>query len=211
MTSRNGAGCKGFSGRESPLHRGATLRRSMMSLRGEAVVLIGFMGSGKSSVGRHLAKRCGLPRYDTDEIVSARAGLPITEIFAQRGEDAFRVLESEALAQIPVEAAIVVTGGGIVLRTENVRRLHQIGLVVHLTADEATLFERVSRRATRPLLETENPRSTLSELLRVRDPLYRAAADFTVDTSRLRHEEVAEAILTKLESLRQTAPADSHE
>lgn len=166
--------------------------------RGPAIVLIGFMGSGKSSVSRQLAKRTALPRYDTDEMVMARIGLPVTEIFAQRGEEEFRTLETEALARIPEKAVIVVTGGGIVLRPENVKRLQRLGLVINLTADEETLFDRVSRRGKRPLLMTENPRKTLSALLRVRDPLYRAAADFTLDTSQLRHEEVAEAVLTKM-------------
>src|SRR3978361_2045614 len=107
-----------------------------MSERGEAIVLIGFMGSGKSSVGRELGARTGLPRYDTDEMISARYGLPILEIFAQHGEDAFRAAETEALGQMPASPAILVTGGGIVLRAENVRVLRELGLLVNLAADE---------------------------------------------------------------------------
>jgi shikimate kinase len=166
--------------------------------RGEAIVLIGFMGSGKSSVGRELAARTGLPRYDTDEMVSARYGLPIAEIFAQHGEEAFRAAETEALGQVPERPAIVVTGGGIVLRPENVERLRRFGIIAHLLADEETLLERVSRRKTRPLLRTEDPRATLAEMLRVRGPLYHQAADLTVDTSELRHEEVADRILDQI-------------
>lgn len=86
------------------------------------------------------------------------------------------------------------------LRPENVELLRRLGMLVHLEADEETLFRRVSRRATRPLLQTENPRATLTELLRVRLPLYRQAADFHVDTSRLTHDEVAEALIKKMES-----------
>jgi shikimate kinase len=100
-----------------------------------------------------------------------------------------------------VAPGVIVTGGGIVLRPENVGLLRGLGTLVHLEADEETLFQRVSRRATRPLLQTENPRATLTELLRMRLPLYRQAADFQIDTSRLSHDEVAEAILTKMESL----------
>jgi shikimate kinase len=173
-----------------------------MAERGEAIVLIGFMGSGKSSAGRALAARTGLPRYDTDEMVAARYGLSIAEIFAQHGEEAFRAAETAALAQVPQGAAIVVTGGGIVMRAENVECLRRFGIIVHLTADEETLFARVSRRQTRPLLQTENPRQTLSELLRVRAPLYHQAADWTVDTSELRHEEVADQILEQIGELR---------
>ncbi len=170
-----------------------------MRERGEAIVLIGFMGSGKSSVGRHLAKRLRLPRYDMDHMISSRIGRTIGEIFERDGEEAFRAAETQLLREFSKEAAIVVTGGGIVLRAENTAMLRRLGSVVNLAADEGTLFERVSRRRTRPLLKTPHPRGTLRELLRAREPLYLAAADFTVDTSALRHEQVADAILARLE------------
>ena len=173
-----------------------------MTGRGRAIVLIGFMGAGKSSAGRTLARITGFPRFDTDEMVSTRLGLSIAEIFDSFGEETFRDAETEALRELSDEAStIVVTGGGIVLRPENVALLRDLGILVHLEADEETLFRRISRRATRPLLRTENPRATLSELLRVRLPLYRAAADVQVDTSRLTHDEVAEKILERIESL----------
>ena len=170
--------------------------------RGPGIVLIGFMGAGKSSAGRALARNLGWPRFDTDEMVSARMGLSIPEIFARLGEAEFRAAESEALRQLPDNSpAIIVTGGGIVLRPENVQALRQLGRVIHLEADEETLFRRISRRASRPLLQTEDPRGTLGELLRVRQPLYREAAHAQVDTSRLSHEEVVEAVLKITETL----------
>jgi hypothetical protein len=89
----------------------------------------------------------------------------------------------------------------VVLRQENVDTLRRLGTLVNLTADEETLFERVARRDTRPLLRSDDPRATLSELLRVRTPRYRAAADFEVDTSALAREEVAQAILSRIESV----------
>jgi shikimate kinase len=172
-----------------------------MTGRGRSIVLIGFMGSGKSSAGRILARKTGWPRFDTDEIVSARFARPIAEIFAEFGEEEFRDAETEALAGLSVVApSVIVTGGGIVLRPGNVESLRRLGMLVHLEADEETLFRRVSRRATRPLLQTENPGATLTELLRARVPLYRQAADFHVDTSRLTHDEVAEAVMKKMES-----------
>jgi shikimate kinase len=165
-------------------------------------VLIGFMGSGKSSAGRILARKTGWPRFDTDEIVSAHFGRPVAEIFAEEGEETFRDAETGALNGLTADRpAVIVTGGGIVLRPGNVELLRRLGSVVHLEADEETLFRRVSRRATRPLLQSENPRMTLAELLRVRLPLYRQAADLHVDTSRLTHEEVAEAIMKSMEGL----------
>ena len=149
---------------------------------------------------RALARKTGLPLFDTDEIVSKRFGLSVTEIFVRLGEEEFRDAETEALRQLSESApAIIVTGGGIVLRPENVKMLRELGKVVNLEADEETLFRRISRRATRPLLQTENPRATLTELLRVRDPLYRAAADVRLDTSRLTHDQVADAILKSIE------------
>lgn len=176
-----------------------------MATRGRAIVLIGFMGTGKSSVGRVLADRTGLPRYDTDELVAQRAGISIADIFDGPGEEEFRRRETEMLRASPRVDGIVVTGGGIVLREENVALLRALGTVVNLTADLETLFERVARRKTRPLLRSDDPRRTLTELLRVREPLYRAAADFEVDTSALTHDEVAAAILSRIESFRQNA------
>jgi shikimate kinase len=171
-----------------------------MDAPGRAIVLIGFMGSGKSSAGRILERRTGWPRFDTDELVTARFGRPVSEIFAKFGEDTFRDAESEVVGQLSAATpAVIVTGGGIVLRASNLELLRRVGTLVHLEADEETLFRRVSRRATRPLLQTENPRATLAELLRVRLPLYREVADVQIDTSRLTHEEVAEAVLKKME------------
>lgn len=172
-----------------------------MTERGRAIVLIGFMGAGKSSAGRTLARITGFPRFDTDEMVSARFGRPISEIFSEFGERAFREAETDALEELSDDApSIIVTGGGIVLRPANVELLRRLGRLVYLQADEETLFRRVSRRSTRPLLQTENPRATLAELLHVRLPLYREAADFQVETSRLTHDEVAEAIIKNMES-----------
>jgi shikimate kinase len=173
-----------------------------MKGRGGAIVLIGFMGSGKSSAGRILERKTGWPRFDTDEMVSARFGRPIGEVFAADGEEKFRDAETEALNGLLASgAAVIVTGGGVVLRPGNVELLRRLGTVIHLEADQETLFRRVMRRANRPLLQTENPRATLAELLEIRLPIYRQAADFQVDTSRLTHEEVAEAVMKNMESL----------
>jgi shikimate kinase len=172
-----------------------------MNERGDAIVLIGFMGAGKSSVGRTLARMTGLARLDTDEMVAARFGLSVSEIFEIHGEEAFREAETEALRELTGKrGAIVTTGGGILMRPENANLARELGTVVHLEADEETLFRRINRRTTRPLLRTENPRTTLTELLRVRLPLYRAVADIQVDTSLLTHDEVAKKILNHIEN-----------
>jgi shikimate kinase len=166
----------------------------------KSIVLIGMMGAGKSSVGRCLQKQTGLARLDTDEIVAAEFGMPIAQIFQNHGEEKFRGAETKVLRKLsPDRPAIIVTGGGTVLHPQNVDLLKGLGTVVWLVADEATLFERTSRRNDRPLLQKESPRAVFSKLFRERESLYAAAADLRVDTSAKTHDEVAEAILTKLE------------
>ena len=165
-------------------------------------MLIGFMGTGKSSVGRVLERQTGLERFDTDELIAAAAGIPITAIFDAHGEEEFRRRETEVLRNLPRRDAIIVTGGGAVMREENVNVLRTLGTIVNLTADLETLFERVARRETRPLLRSDDPRRTLAELFRAREPHYRAAADFEIDTSTLTHEEVAASIMTRFASPR---------
>ena len=171
-----------------------------MTGRGQSIVLIGFMGAGKSATGRALARKTQLPHFETDVIASSQLGLSIPEIFATLGEEKFRDAETEALHQFsPRHPAVIATGGGIVLRPVNVSLLRALGIVVSLEADDETLFRRISQGAPRPLLQTENPRGALLQLLRAREPLYHAAADLRLDTSHLTDEEVAEAILKRIE------------
>lgn len=168
----------------------------------KSIVLVGMMGAGKSSVGRALERRTGLTRLDTDEAVATQFGIPIAEMFEVYGEEKFRNAETETLRGLATDrATIIVTGGGIIMRAENVDLLRRVGTVVWLNGDEAVLFERASRRNTRPLLQNENPRAVFSELFQKRVPLYKAAADFEINTGRLDHDQVAEIILTKMEEL----------
>ncbi len=172
-----------------------------MNTRGNSIVLIGFMGVGKSSVGRTLARMTGLPRFDTDELITKRLKLTIPEIFETQGEQVFREAETGTLRELRDKAAaIIVTGGGIILSPENRELVRELGQVVYLAANEETLFQRISRRSNRPLLRTENPRATATSLLEERVPLYREVADVEVDTSLLTHEEVAARILELVES-----------
>jgi shikimate kinase len=155
------------------------------------------MGAGKSAVGRELARRTGLPRHDIDELIRKRFGLSIPQIFKRHGEKAFRETETELLRKLD-RGAIVVTGGGIVLREENVELLRALGRTFWLEADEATLWRRASRRSTRPLLQAPNPRNKFAALLRERLPLYQAAADDRIDVSRGTVKEIANQILALL-------------
>jgi shikimate kinase len=160
-----------------------------------SIVLIGFMGTGKSSVGRRLAAIRKWPRLDTDAMIANSLGMRISEVFVRLGQERFREEESAILEQIDQsEPTVIITGGGAILRPENAARLRELGTVVCLTADLPTLLERLARRSDRPLLQTEDPTATVEALLRERAPLYEAAADLTVDTTGLSHDQVAQAI-----------------
>lgn len=125
--------------------------------------------------------------------------MPIEKIFSTHGEEHFRDLETETLRSLSAEEpAIIVTGGGIVLRSENVDLLKQLGTVAWLDADEMTLRTRIDRLSDRPLLQTTNPEATLSELLEAREPLYRNAADLRVTISQKSPEQIAELILKNI-------------
>ena len=158
-----------------------------------------MMGAGKSSVGACLRRRTGLGLLDMDDIVASKFGLSIPEIFAEHGQKKFREAETATLRCVRTEdQVIIVTGGGSVLRKENVEILKSRGVIVWLDADEKTLFARASRKQNRPLLRTKNPRKAFSQIHNARRPLYANIADIRVDTSVLTDEEVAVAILAKL-------------
>ena len=173
-----------------------------MNLHGRSIVLIGMMGAGKSAVGCCLQRRTGLALFDTDEIVSSKFGMSIPEIFAKHGENKFREAEAKALRALAVpKQTIIVTGGGIVLRQENVGLLRRMGALVWLDGNEDTLFARASRERNRPLLQTKNRRKTFSQIFDARRSLYADIADVRVDTSVLTDEEISVAILSKLGKL----------
>jgi shikimate kinase len=169
-----------------------------MNRHSRSIVLIGMMGAGKSAVGRCLHRRFGFSRLDTDQMVTSKFGMPVSEIFTKHGEDKFRDAETETLqALAATRPTVIVTGGGIVLREQNLDLLRRLGAVVWLQADEATLFKRASRTGNRPLLQHKNPRDAFARILQARVPLYAKVADISVDTSMLTGEEVALAILSK--------------
>lgn len=180
-----------------------------MRERGQALVLTGFMGTGKSSVGREIARMCAAPIFDTDKLLVERFGMPVSRIFEQDGEPRFRDAESEIVAELRGDRpCVIVTGGGAVLRASNVEMLRALGTVIALTAEPDVIFERVSRRPSRPLLQTADPRATIELLLAEREPLYRDAADHVIDTSALSHADVAHAAIR---AWQQPAPTASRQ
>jgi 3-dehydroquinate synthase len=159
-----------------------------------ALILVGFMGSGKSAVGRRLAERLGLAQVETDDLIEAATGRPIPEIFAQEGEPVFRAYESAAVREAAGRTGVVIsTGGGALGRPENVQALRDAGPIVYLAASPDGIYARTRESDYRPLLSAPDPRAEIARLLAARAPLY-AQADFTVDTDGRSVEEVAERV-----------------
>jgi shikimate kinase len=160
------------------------------------IILVGFMGSGKSSVGRELARRLGFRFIDTDTTIRQKHKKSIPDIFASFGEPFFRDEENKALRDLQdIDHMVVATGGGIVLQPRNHDLLRSLGVVVWLTATEEVTWERVSRNQNRPLLRTQDPRTTIRNLMATRYPLYGLLSHITVETSGLTHQEVADRAL----------------
>lgn len=147
------------------------------------IILIGFMGSGKSSVGIHLSYRLRQTILDTDKTIAREQGMEIREIFARYGEGAFRQMEHDLLLRLKENARnqIIASGGGLPLREENRALLKEIGEVVYLRAKPETIYERVKNDKSRPLLQCEDPYGRICSLLSERNALYEAAADRIVD------------------------------
>lgn len=140
------------------------------------------MGAGKTTVGRHLAKRFGRRFVDADHEIEARTGVCIPTIFEIEGEEGFRKRETQAIADLAKERDLVLaTGGGAVLDPANRAVLAASGIVIYLNAPPAMLYERTRHDRNRPLLKVANPLAKIEELFVVRDPLYREVADVVVD------------------------------
>jgi shikimate kinase len=165
------------------------------------LVLVGLMGSGKTTVGRRCAELLERPFVDTDDVVVTMTGMPFTEFFAAYGEPAFRELERQAVADVTASPAplVIACGGGAVLDADNRRRLRASGTVVWLQAPVAVLAARVGDGASRPLLAADPP-GALRRLAASREPAYEAAAHATVDTGDLGVDAAAQAVLDVLQA-----------
>ncbi len=165
------------------------------------LVLIGFMGCGKSTVGRELHRRLNYPLVDTDQEIESRAGKPIKAIFAGPGGEAeFRDMETALLQELSTNTGdgtrrIISTGGGICGRRENRTLLRRLGYVVWLHAPMQVIVERTSKNQDRPLLNTPDPAARIRELMSEREPLYRETAHLVIDTAGLDFKEISVGIL----------------
>lgn len=155
------------------------------------IVLIGFMGSGKSTVGQALAKDLNLSFFDLDKEIIKREKRSVASIFKEEGEAAFRSLETDIVKDISAKRGVVIaTGGGVILNGENIIRLKENGVLIYLKADLKILIDRATRSSDRPLLQGDNLSKQARDLLTQREPMYEAAADIVIDTSYLSLKEV---------------------
>jgi shikimate kinase len=157
-------------------------------------------GSGKSTVGRQLSRRLGLPFFDSDQVIEQRLGCSIREFFAREGEAVFRDVEAQALADLAGGSpAVVATGGGAVLREDNRRVMRQGGKVVYLRSSPEELHRRLRHDTQRPLLQVADPMARLRAMHAERDPLYRDAAHFQIETGRPSVPTLVNMIVMQLE------------
>jgi len=164
------------------------------------IALIGFMGTGKTAVGKMLAEKLNKQFMELDALIEQRTGKTIPEIFQQYGEIAFRELEIEATRDAAErESTVIACGGGVVLNQINIDRLRRKSVIVYLTASPSVILERTSADTDeRPLLVAEDKAARVAGLLKFRQPFYERAADITVETSRLDVGEVVGKIIKKL-------------
>lgn len=165
--------------------------------QGQNLVLIGFMGSGKTSIGLKLSYRMRMPVEDTDKLIERREGRSINEIFADDGEEYFRQLETELLEELRVKSRgkIFSVGGGTPVRPENRTLLKQLGTVIYLRVQPETVYERLKNDTSRPLLQCDDPLQRIRELLDYRKEAYEACADIVIDVDDMDMESILKVIV----------------
>lgn len=164
------------------------------------ISLVGLPGSGKSTVGRQLARRLQLPFVDSDQRIEARLGCTIRDYFDREGEDRFRDIEQLTIDELTTDArGVLSTGGGVVLREANRAHLHDRSQVVYLKSSPEELIHRLRHDTNRPLLQVADPLARLRDLYAVRDPLYRSVAHFVIETGRPSVATLANMIVMQLE------------
>ncbi|MBI3590199.1 MAG: shikimate kinase [Candidatus Melainabacteria bacterium] len=174
------------------------------------IVLIGLMGSGKSAIGRTIAKKLGRRFIDTDRFIERKFGKTVAEVFDQSGESTFRALEKEIIKKVSQYIGIVIaTGGGVIKDLENFKYLKQSGWIIALYASPDTLYKRIAGKRIRPLLlNQEDPVKKLEEISNERKIMY-AQADFQVDTENKEINDIADEIIGLLETNRQASGFDA--
>ena len=164
------------------------------------IALVGLPGSGKSTIGRQLARRLGLTALDTDHVIEQRLGCSIREYFEREGEASFRDVEQAVIDDVTqTHNGILSTGGGSVLRLANREHLHSRCQVVYLRSSPEEIFRRLRHDMQRPLLQVDDPLTRLRDLYAIRDPLYRETAHFIVETGRPSVANLLNMVIMQLE------------
>lgn len=165
------------------------------------IALIGFMGAGKTAVGKALAEKLNKTFVEMDALIEQKAGKSIPDVFQQDGEIAFRELEIEVAKEVSQgKNQVIACGGGVVLNKINTDRLRKESVIVYLTASPEVILKRTSSGGEeRPLLKTPDKATAVRKMLSFRKPFYERAADITIDTSKLDIDDVGEQIITKIE------------
>lgn len=176
-----------------------------------SIVLIGMMGVGKSSIGRRLGSRLGVPFVDADTEIERAAGMSIADIFARHGEAAFRSGEARVIARLLNGGPqVLATGGGAVMNEATRALIKERGVSIWLSAELDVLLRRISKRkAERPMLQTEDPAATLRDLLTTREPIY-AQADITVQSRDVPHDAIVTEIIEALTAFLGASPPRGH-
>jgi len=163
------------------------------------IVLIGFMGSGKSTIGRLLAQKLNYDFVDTDALVEAKTKQQIKDIFEKRGEPAFRQIEAQVVAEVAkAEGKVIACGGGVILNSKNIQALQKNGLIVYLKAEPEVLYGRVKGSEIRPLLNVPDPEARFYEIFSERCLHYEKAADLIIDITELKPSEIVRKITENL-------------
>ena len=163
------------------------------------IILIGYMGCGKTTLGKKLSYRERVALLDTDKMIENKQDMTISEIFKVQGEEAFRQMETDCLKEMAgyTDRYIISVGGGLPLREENRKLLKELGCVIYLRAKPDTIYDRLKNDVTRPLLQGEDPEKKIREMLLVRGPVYEQAADAVVDVDEKGYEAIIKEILEK--------------
>ena len=164
------------------------------------IILIGFMGCGKSTIGIKLSYKIKRTMLDTDKQIEREQGKSITEIFAEFGETAFRAMETAYLKKLVqgTENQIISVGGGLPVQERNHVLLHELGKVIYLRATADTIYERLKDDTTRPLLQGDNPKQKIAELMQERAAIYEKVADVIVDVDYKSFDEILNEIVRKV-------------
>lgn len=179
-------------------------------MKGDNLVLIGFMGSGKTSVGLRLSYRLRRPVEDTDKLIERREGCSVSDIFAQKGEEYFRRRETELLAELAGKKhkCIYSVGGGTPVAQRNRELLRRLGKVIYLRVRPQTVYERLKGDNTRPLLQCPNPLERIRELLDSRSEAYESCADIIIDVDDMDMDDIMDSIQAAVDSRQQTSLAE---